>query len=286
MGDAESKQVKDRAVIYTAAVSVLAALTALTTFCISVTSDTAQNAARAAALLLGVLTAFVGFLKFRNERAFKRQQAEEKTSLTETLKAEARRTMLIVNGAMLGTAVQLRELAVADQPTKDELISGLRASIVCKVCDLVQSEAPRAGYFRVVDLTADNRVMRTGTYTHSRKREDSFTTEFVEGVGHPDQAVWKLIDTGEVFMSNDTRSSVPDTWDTNANRQYRSFVSVAVRADGLAFGMLTANTMETDGFTDSDIGMMQVLAQLLATAEATALSTGKINKIRNQLDSR
>lgn len=286
MTDTESKQIKDHAVLYTAAVSVLAVLTALTTFSISVTAGTVQNVARVAALVLGVLTAFVGFLKFRNERAFKHQQEQEKTSLTEALQAEARRTMLLVNGAMLGTAEQLRELAVADQPTKDELISGLRTSIVCKVCDLVQSYAPRAGYFRVEDLTATRRVMRTGTYTHSRNREDSFTTEFAEGPGQPDLAVWQLIDSGDVFTSNDTKSSVPDTWDTNANRQYRSFVSVAVRADGLAFGMLTANTMETDGFTDSDIGMMKVLAPLLATAEATVLSTGKINKIRNQMDSR
>ncbi|PKZ62839.1 hypothetical protein CYJ73_25020 [Gordonia terrae] len=286
MADKTTKQVKDHAVIYTAAVGVLGALTALTAFCISVTSGTAQNWARLGALVLGLLTAYVGFLKFRNERAFKQQQEQEKTSLSAALKAEARRTMLLVNGAMLGTAVQLRELAVADQPTKDQLIGALRSSIVCKVCDLVQSDAPRAGYFRVDDLTAATRVMRAGAYVHSRNREDSFTTEFIEGQAHPDQAVWNLIDSGDVFESNDTQQRVPDTWNTNANRQYRSFVSVAVRADGLAFGMLTANTMEIDGFTDSDIGTMQVLAHLLATAEATALSTSKINKIRSELASR
>lgn len=286
MASTETRQVKDHAVGYTTVVSGLAALTALTAFSISITSGTAQNVARFTALFLGVLTAVVGSLKFRNERAFKQQQEQEKTTLSEALKAEARRTMLLVNGAMLGTAVQLRELAVAGQPTKDELISGLRTSIVCKVCDLVQSDAPRAGYFRVDDLTAINRVMRTGTYSHSRNREDSFTTEFVEGSDHPDQAVWTLIDSGDVFKSNDTQLSVPDTWDTNAGRLYRSFVSVAVRADDLSFGMLTANTMEVDGFTDSDVGTMQVLAHLLAAAEATALSTSKIYKIRNELSER
>lgn len=193
--------------------------------------------------------------------------------------------MLLVNGAMLGTAEKLRELAVVDQPAKDELIGSLRTSIVCKVCDLVQSSAPRAGFFRVEDLTAVSRVMRTGTYTHSRNREDSFTTEFAEGDGLPDQAVWDLIDSGDMLHSNDTSISVPDTWNTEAERRYRSFVSVAVRADGLAFGMLTANTMESDGFTESDMAMMQVLAHLLAAAEATALSTTKIKRIRSHLDS-
>jgi hypothetical protein len=36
--------------------------------------------------------------------------------------------------------------------------------------------------------------------------------------------------------------------------------------------MLTANTVERDGFTDSDIASMKVLARLLAAAEAIAVS--------------
>jgi hypothetical protein len=47
---------------------------------------------------------------------------------------------------------------------------------------------------------------------------------------------------------------------------------VAVRADDLAFGMLTANTVEREGFTDSDIASVKVLARLLAAAEAIAMS--------------
>jgi hypothetical protein len=122
-----------------------------------------------------VAIAVVGFFKFRNERAFKRQQEQERVSLDQALKAESRRTSLLINGAMLGIADKLRRLSVLDQASKDVEISEFRTSIVSKVCDLVQSEAPRAAYFRVLDLGAQSRVMQLGTYSDSRNREDSFT---------------------------------------------------------------------------------------------------------------
>jgi transcriptional regulator with GAF, ATPase, and Fis domain len=119
--------------------------------------------------------------------------------------------------------------------------------------------------------------MRSGPYVDSRNREDSFTSEFVEGQGG-DQGVWNLIDRGDVESSNDTDTRIPESWDVSRRRQYRSFVSVAVRADRIAFGMLTANTLEIDGFTDSDVASIKVLAHLLAAAEATAMSAARINR--------
>ena len=56
---------------------------------------------------------------------------------------------------MLGTADKLRRLSMLDQTAKDAEISGFRASIVSKVCDLVESEAPRAAYFRVQTWVLD-----------------------------------------------------------------------------------------------------------------------------------
>jgi transcriptional regulator with GAF, ATPase, and Fis domain len=182
---------------------------------------------------------------------------------------------------MLGTADKLRRLSVLDQVSKDVEISGFRTSIVSKVCDLVQSDAPRAAYFRVQDLGAQYRVMQSGTYSDSRNREDSFTSEFIESHGG-DQGVWDLIDSGDGESSNDTNVTVPDSWDVSRNRQYRSFVSVAVRAGGLAFGMLTANTLEADGFSHSDVASIKVLAHLLAAAEATTMTPARITKAFQQ----
>ncbi|MGV0744520.1 hypothetical protein [Mycolicibacterium sp. XJ870] len=282
MGVEQTKAVKDQAVAFNFTLTALAVLTAAATFAISLIPPGYWLVGiRIVAGCFAVATAVVGFFKFRNERAFKRQQEEERVSLDQALKAESRRTSLLINGAMLGTADKLRRLSVLDQASKDVEISGFRTSIVSKVCDLVQSEAPRAAYFRVQDLSAQSRVMQSGTYSDSRNREDSFTSEFVEGHGG-DQGVWDLIDIGEVELSNDTGAAVPASWDVSRNRQYRSFVSVAVRADRLAFGMLTANTLEADGFSDSDVASIKVLAHLLAAAEATTMTPARITKASQQ----
>lgn len=276
MGVEQAKVVKDRAVAFNVALTVLAVLTAAAAFAISlIPPGNWLVGIRILAGCLAVVTAVVGFFKFRNERAFKRQQEDERVSLDQALRAESRRTSLLINGAMLGTADKLRRLAMLDQATKDAEISGFRTSIVSKVCDLVQSEAPRAAYFRVQDLSARSRVMQSGTYSDSRNREDAFTSEFIEGQGG-DQGVWDLIDTGDVELSNDTDITLPASWDLTRNRQYKSFVSVAVRAEGVAFGMLTANTLEADGFSSSDVASIKVLAHLLAAAEATTMTPARI----------
>ncbi|WP_246241263.1 hypothetical protein [Mycolicibacterium madagascariense] len=278
----QTKPVKDQAVVFTFALAVVAVLTAAATFAVSlVPPGNWLVGVRILAASLAVSTAVVGFFKFGNERAFKLQQEHERASLDQALKAESRRTSLLINGAMLGTADKLRRLSVLDQASKDAEISGFRTSIVSKVCDLVQSEAPRAAYFRVQDLAARSRVMRSGPYSDSRNREDAFTSEFIEGHGG-DQGVWTLIDSGDVESSNDTNATVPDSWDASRNRQYRSFVSVAVRADKLAFGMLTANTLEAEGFSLSDVASIKVLAHLLAAAEATSMTPARITKASQQ----
>jgi len=282
VGVDQTKVVKDRAGAFNLWLTALAVFTAAATFAISlVPPGSLLVAVRVLAGCLAVATAVVGYFKFRNERAFKRQQEAERVSLDQALKAESRRTSLLINGAMLGTADKLRRLSMLDQASKDLEISGFRTSIVSKVCDLVQSEAPRAAYFRVQELGARSRVMQSGTYSDSRNREDSFTSEFVEGYGG-DQGVWALIDDGDIELSNDTNASVPESWDVARNRQYRSFVSVAVRADRLAFGMLTANTLEADGFSDSDVASIKVLAHLLAAAEATTMTPARIAKASQQ----
>lgn len=264
------KVVKDRAVPYNIALAVLAVAIAAVALATNLVTGNWQFGFRLATLVLAVATAVTGLFKFGNERAYKRQQEGEKASLEQALRAESRRMSLLINGAMLGTADKLRRLAAMDQAGKDREISGFRSSIVSKVCDLMQSDAPRAAYFRVQDRSAGARVMTCGTYVDSINREDSFTSEFIEDRG-ADQEVWDLIDRGEVESSNDTDVEVPATWDVSRGRIYKSFVSVAVRADTQAFGMLTANTLEKDGFSASDIASIKILAHLLAAAEATVM---------------
>jgi len=271
MAESGAERIKDHAVRYTVMLTMVALLAASVGLISGLVKGEWKTLAQYAAYVLAVTTAVVGFYKFANERAYKAQQEGERLTLEQALKAESRRTSLLINGAMLGTAEKLRRLAALSGPSKREEIGAFRASIVSKVCDLVRSDAPRAAYFRVEDPYVRPRIMRCGSYIDSRNREDLFTSEFREGVG-ADQGVWQLIDHGDAAFSNDTDKKIPAGWDATRQRRYRSFVSVAVRADNLAFGMLTANTVERDGFTDSDIASVKVLARLLAAAEAIAVS--------------
>jgi hypothetical protein len=273
----QTTAVKDKAVAFNIALAALAVLTAAATFAISlIPPGNWLVGIRILAGCLAVATAVVGFFKFRNERAFKRQQEEERVTLDQALKAESRRTSLLINGAMLGTADKLRRLSVLDQASKDVEISGFRTSVVSKVCDLVQSEAPRAAYFRVQDLGAQSRVMQSGTYSDSRNREDSFTSEFVEGQGG-DQGVWAVIDRGEIELSNDTDIAIPDSWDATRNRQYRSFVSVAFARMASLSGCSRPIRLSRRVFR-LGLASIRVLAHLLAAAEATAMTAVRIGR--------
>lgn len=271
MDKAVRTTVRDHAVRYTVALTMVAILAAVVGLVASLSAGGWNTATAYAACVLAVAAAVLGYFKFANERAYKTQKEGERLTLEQALKAESRRTSLLINGAMLGTAEKLRRISASRGSSAQTEISAFRASIVSKVCDLVRSEAPRAAYFRVEDPQARPRVMRCGAYMDSRNRDDLFTSEFREGHG-ADQGVWTLIDHGDAAWSNDTDTTVPAGWDTRKNRRYKSFVSAAVRADGTAFGMLTANTLERDGFTHSDIASMKVLARLLAAAEVIALS--------------
>jgi hypothetical protein len=225
--------VKDHATAFAIWLAILASATAGILFVTGLTEKGGlQTWLRAAALILALITAAVGVWKVRNERASKRQQEGEKETLDTALEAEAKRTALLINGAMLGTAEKLQHLASLDQEARKAEVSGFRSSIVSKVCDLMQSDAPRAAYFRVQDLSARPRVMRCEGYKDSRNREDSFTSEFTEG-GSADQEVWHLIDHGDCVSSNDLDTKRPQTWNTQRPREYKSFVSVAVRAGDL-----------------------------------------------------
>jgi amino acid transporter len=78
----QTKAVEDQAVAFNFALTALAVLTAAATFAVSlIPPGNWLVGIRILAGCLAVATAVVGFFKFRNERAFKRQQEQERISL-------------------------------------------------------------------------------------------------------------------------------------------------------------------------------------------------------------
>lgn len=278
--DSTVKVVVDHAHRYNYALSVLTGVTAVAAVLASITDGWMLWTARLAFAGFGVVAAVVGVYKVRNERRYKDQEAEAKESLDEALKAEERRVILLLNGALLDTALKLKDLPMRQD--KDVALGGFRTSVVNKVCELVRSNGPRAAYFKVEDIDATPRTMTAPrSDMASRNREDTFSAVFVEGED-TNQGVWELIDRGDTVFSNDITVDYPPGWDSSRSRTYRSFASVPVRVGEVGLGMLTANTLEKDGFGPSDLAIMKVLANLLAVAELVALSSQKQNALKSK----
>jgi hypothetical protein len=103
----------------------------------------------------------------------------------------------------------------------------------------------------------------TPEHVAERSRTDEFTTGFVEGSGVSEN-VCELIDhSDDAQLVTDIAVDAPAGFDTTQSRDYRSYVSVPVRAADVAFGMLTINSIEAAGFTEEDAAAMRVLARLL-----------------------
>lgn len=275
-----AKEVKDHSGRYNLAMIPLAFVTLGAGYVASLTTGGVANWCRGVGALFGFVTVIVAYFKWRNESRYKKALEDARGSLQEALELERVETFLLINGAMLGTAERLREFATLDQSAKHSKIDGLRQSVVSKVCYLVKSDRPRAAYYRVEDILADKRTMTLACW-ESKLRTDQFTSVFTEG-DIKDSNVWGLIDHGDEESNLDIDERVIEGFDKSRQREYKSYVSVAVRAGDIAFGMLTANTLETDGFTKGDIDIVRVLARLLAAAEVATLTPGARGKAQVQ----
>lgn len=244
-----------------------------------------QLVARWSILAFAVVAAVLAILKSVHESRLRSWVEDRRTTLADELRAERIRIKTITNGALLGTARHLLDLAASPLKDRQAEISGFRRTIVAKACELVQSEQPRAAYFRVADHKATRREMRLEAQ-EARGRTDEFTSVFVEGSGK-DENVWHLIDySDDGNVVADVVTDAPAELDRDRDRVYKSYVSLPVRAGRVAFGMLTANSLETDGFTDEDAAVLRILARQLATAEVVAMSTQELNALRSASEMR
>ncbi|WP_136056829.1 hypothetical protein [Microbacterium sp. K24] len=224
----------------------------------------------------GGVLAVLTFISWFCDDAAKRIKETAAKTLEEELSAERIRIATATNGAFLPTLNSLQQLATMDLPDRRSELSGFRQEVIDRASDLLQNDAPRIAYFRVENLLAPSRVMRPKPVSQ-KNRTDEFTTLFDES--NPDHAeVWSLID--------ELDSAVLRTDVDLPGRDYRCFVSAPVRAGGMAFGMLTANTLEAEGLSREDRDNIVVMARMLAAAEGLSLSTTERRSILQVSESR
>jgi hypothetical protein len=123
------------------------------------------------------------------------------------------------------------------------------------------AEDVRATYYR---LTYDRHGWRELREPVSRGRLDHATTEFFE-VQAPDHSVWKVLDAPDVNCRIHREGDpVPHVdWDV---KPYKAFLSVPVTSNGKVLGMLSVNTPDSSGLSETDRMAVLAITRTLATA--------------------
>ena len=98
-------------------------------------------------------------------------------------------------------------------------------------------------------------------------RAGSPTTTFVEGTSAGDAAI-DMVLADKDHLCEDIVTDPPPGWDSTKERDYRSFVSVSVIAGDTAFGMLTLDAVEPNALDADDLGLLRLMAGVLAVAMA------------------
>jgi GAF domain-containing protein len=93
------------------------------------------------------------------------------------------------------------------------------------------------------------------------------TTTFEPGTAAGDAAI-NMVLAGENLLCENIDTEPPPGWDTSKERDYKTFISVAVAVADTAFGMLTLDALEAGDLTNDDLRMLGLLGSALAAALA------------------
>jgi hypothetical protein len=98
-------------------------------------------------------------------------------------------------------------------------------------------------------------------------RAGSPSTTFVAGTPAGDAAIGMVL-ADEDRLCEDIETVPPPGWDSTHDRDYRTFISVSVIAGDTAYGMLTLDALEPDTLDVEDMGLLRLMAGVLAVALA------------------
>lgn len=99
-------------------------------------------------------------------------------------------------------------------------------------------------------------------YRHGRM--DKPRSTFVAATEDGDDAIALVEANGHRFCK-DTSKDPPPGWN-NKEREYRTFISVAVAAADTAYGMITVDALKPGDLEERDVDLLTVMAGLFATA--------------------
>ena len=202
-----------------------------------------------------VATLGSGVLALCQKASFDKQQAKYQTLLDDQLEPLIRLLITICEANAKGRREELSNFI----KTATNVAAGI-----------VPSKGTRASVFEVVHPASPKN--HAVPYMRNKKGSETGRGDLPQSVFYKDRGegakVWdNMLGAGYTFCA-DTRSkkNIPQGWDPNRKRRYRSFISVSIESSNRLYGMLTINTPEVNKLKEEDINSMQVVAGLIAAA--------------------
>lgn len=175
-------------------------------------------------------------------------------------------TRLELNSGLDPVVRKLGELSLmttkqAQEPLRAEIMALV---IVAAHQVLGSSGATRSCYFKLTS-GPPKKLLPTN---HHGGRPGSARSSFAEGTDAGDAAI-RLVEENDYWLCRDVKKNPPPGWDSSVKRDYQSFISVAVVADNIGYGMLTVDSRKQHDFDRGDVDLLRVLAGLLAASLAS-----------------
>jgi type II secretory pathway pseudopilin PulG len=224
--------------------------------------------------IYAILVASAVVFQYLVARKTKREAEQERTATAAARAAEATaradeetaRTLARtkINAVINPIAQTLGPLAVAPSKDKPALQREVLTKTISAAFTAIGGEdKTRSCYFQL-NPGPPERLVSAHFY---QGRMEKPRREFCAGTPEGD-AMIEMVKNGESLICGDVRVNPPPGWPPARERDYRSFIAVAVAAAGKPFGMLTVDSTLANDLDKDDANVLQVLAALLAAALA------------------
>lgn len=211
-------------------------------------------------VLVGQLAAVLVTAAIPTLSAIRAKRAEQAAERREAqVRVESRVEM---NQGLDPVIRKLGQLSVARLKADKERLRAQVMSLAVIAASQIVCPKPeaRACYF---ELTPGPPKVLKPTEHHAGRMGNTRST-FVEGTPDGDAAIG-MVESNDHRFCLDVVAEPPPGWN-NKERDYRTFISVAVVAGRTAYGMLTVDAPEPGDLSEDDINVLRVLAGLLAAS--------------------
>jgi transcriptional regulator with GAF, ATPase, and Fis domain len=246
----------DKAWVWVAAGSFFVLVSAAT----AILFREASGSARVVLIVVQVLATVLAFLIPQARQVI----ASRSGATAEEREIEARvETRVAMNDALDPILRLLGNLALeTDEIARNQMRAQTIPLVLKTAAEFIGPDRSRACWFRLASgpptqLIPEDFAGRAG----------SPSATFVEGTPAGDAAIGLALQDEDLLCA-DIETDPPPGWDSTKERDYRSFVSVSVIAGDTAFGMLTLDAVEPDALDADDLGLLRLMAGVLAVAMA------------------